>query len=97
MLNALTPHSEMDVSCHIACTHGQHTSGHDLDAHIAPIVLQADGTPALCLMLQAEEPRTARQEVARIVKGVEAYNTPAANMACILTVSQSKPQRNAHI
>jgi hypothetical protein len=47
------------------------TCGHDLDAHVAPVVLYADGSPQ-CLMLQAQHAAAAGQEVARVVKGVEA-------------------------
>lgn len=49
-----------------------HAHGGDAHAHATAEVLQLDGS-TLRLELQAQHARAARQEVARVVKGVEAH------------------------
>lgn len=57
------------------------TCGHDLDAHITSIVLDADGTTQR-LMLQAQHAAAARQEVACIVEGVETCTNNKGEWQC---------------
>ena len=60
-----------NTRCSKSTVSGALTRGHDFDAHIPAVVLNDDAAPAR-LVLQPQHAGAAGQEVARVVKGVEA-------------------------